>query len=327
MERETTLHFHKFTSGAAGELSLKWDPVANSGSVQRARASSYYGQRRPLHISDKKGMEERRRGGFRVKPSFGQVLGYIQEGEPLALDLPNRKASIYTSSHFYLDDYPNAPEPVSETPLPHTTLNPAAAFETADEGYDGEAHVQRGVLRLREPQGGLALEADGPERGLAVVVGRQLRQLRLPGEPVPQELPLDPVVLPVRRALSVPLPPLLVGPVALRGLLPEALLHLLSKPGGIPGSEPGESRIRILRPRDLAQVAQHRVSLRLVAHQHPLGPGPPPPEEPQDLLALLVLQLVHEGEGDLRFRAGEQSDGGVVRMLVLRQLEVQLHLT
>ena len=82
-------------------------------------------------------MEERRRGGFRVKPSFGQVLGYIQEGEPLALDLPNRKASIYTSSHLYLDDYPNAPEPVSETPLPHTTLNPAAAFETADEGYDG----------------------------------------------------------------------------------------------------------------------------------------------------------------------------------------------
>ena len=50
---------------------------------------------------------------------------------------PGCEASIYTSSHFYLDDYPNAPEPVSETPLPHTTLNPAAAFETADEGYDG----------------------------------------------------------------------------------------------------------------------------------------------------------------------------------------------
>ena len=60
---------------------------------------------------------------------------------------------------------------------------------------------------------------------------------------------------------------------------------------GIPGSEPGESRIRI-------------------AHQHPLGPGPPPPEEPQDLLALLVLQLVHEGEGNLRFRAGGPRSGG-----------------
>ena len=82
-------------------------------------------------------MEERRSNGFRVKPSFGQVLGYIQEGEPLTLDLPSRKASIYTSSHFYLDDYPNAPEPVSDAPMPHTTINPAAAFETADEGYDG----------------------------------------------------------------------------------------------------------------------------------------------------------------------------------------------
>ena len=82
-------------------------------------------------------MEERRRGGFRVKPSFDQVLGYIQEGEPLALDLPKRNASIYTSSHFYLDNFPNASEPLSDAPMPHTTLNPAAAFETADEGYEG----------------------------------------------------------------------------------------------------------------------------------------------------------------------------------------------
>ena len=72
-----------------------------------------------------------------MKPSFGQVLGYIQEGEPLTLDLPNRSASLVTSSHFWLDDYPNAPEPISDAPLPHTTINPAAAFETADEGYDG----------------------------------------------------------------------------------------------------------------------------------------------------------------------------------------------
>ena len=63
-------------------------------------------------------MEERRRGGFRVKPSFGQVLGYIQEGEPLALDLPKRNASLYTSSHFYLDDYPNAPSARRRCPTP-----------------------------------------------------------------------------------------------------------------------------------------------------------------------------------------------------------------
>ena len=66
-----------------------------------------------------------------------RLLGFIQEGEPLNLELPNRKASIYTSSHFYLDDYPNAPEPISDAPMPHTQLNPAASFETADEGYEG----------------------------------------------------------------------------------------------------------------------------------------------------------------------------------------------
>ena len=71
-----------------------------------------------------------------MKPSFGQVLGYIQEGEPLALDLPKRNASIYTSSHFYLNNFPNASEPLSDAPMPHTTLK-AAAFETADEGYEG----------------------------------------------------------------------------------------------------------------------------------------------------------------------------------------------
>ena len=76
-----------------------------------------------------------------MKPSFAQALGYIQEGEPLTLDLPNRNASIYTSSHFYLDDYPNASQPLSDVPMPHTTLNPAAAFETADEGYEGHEGV------------------------------------------------------------------------------------------------------------------------------------------------------------------------------------------
>jgi len=49
-ERKVTLQFHKFTSGAAGELSLRWDPVANSASVQRARESSSYSHR-PLHIT------------------------------------------------------------------------------------------------------------------------------------------------------------------------------------------------------------------------------------------------------------------------------------
>ncbi len=61
-------------------------------------------------------MEERRSNGFRVKPSFGQVLGYIQEGEPLTLDLPNRKASIYTSSQ---PQRPGAPQRRPAAPHQH----------------------------------------------------------------------------------------------------------------------------------------------------------------------------------------------------------------
>ena len=106
VERETTLHFHKFTSGAAGEL----PQVGPRGQLGERAAGPRLQLLWPATAAAHQllvKMEERRRGGFRVKPSFGQVLGYIQEGEPLALDLPNRKASIYTSSHFYLDDYPN----------------------------------------------------------------------------------------------------------------------------------------------------------------------------------------------------------------------------
>ena len=67
-------------------------------------------------------MEERRAHGFRVRPSYSQVLGHIAEGEPLPITYPNRNASILTSSHFWLTDYPESSEPVSDAPLPHTTM-------------------------------------------------------------------------------------------------------------------------------------------------------------------------------------------------------------
>ncbi|CAE7205143.1 unnamed protein product [Symbiodinium natans] len=93
-------------------------------------------------------MEERRAHGFRVRPSYGQVLGYIAEGEPLPINLPNRNASILTSSHFWLDDYPQSSEP-EPAPLPHTTVDPAAAYEDANEGYDGVPFPRRDFLRPR----------------------------------------------------------------------------------------------------------------------------------------------------------------------------------
>ena len=93
-------------------------------------------------------MEERRAHGFRVRPSYGQVLGYIAEGEPLPINLPNRNASILTSSHFWRDDYPQSSEP-EPAPLPHTTVDPQTSFEDANEGYDGVPFPRRDFLRPR----------------------------------------------------------------------------------------------------------------------------------------------------------------------------------
>ena len=47
---------------------------------------------------------------------------------------------------------------------------------------EGQADVQRVLGSFREPQGRGALDAYGPERGLALLVGRQLRQLGLSGQ-------------------------------------------------------------------------------------------------------------------------------------------------
>ena len=44
------------------------------------------------------------------------VLGYIEEGEPVNLPLPNRRASRFVQSHFYLDDLPQSTEPLDENP-------------------------------------------------------------------------------------------------------------------------------------------------------------------------------------------------------------------
>ena len=83
-------------------------------------------------------MEEQRAFGFRVRPRFSEMLEYIEEGEPsFGIPLPNRNASIYRSSHFYLDEFPQSTEPLAENPRLHTQLGTAIEddFESADDGY------------------------------------------------------------------------------------------------------------------------------------------------------------------------------------------------
>eukprot|EP00439_Symbiodinium_sp_Y106_P048954 s7423_g6.t1 len=74
----------------------------------------------------------------------GDVLGYIEEGEPVNLPLPNRRASQFVQSHFYLDDLPQSTEPLDENPRPHSELGARIEddFVSADEGYQGRPFPQ-----------------------------------------------------------------------------------------------------------------------------------------------------------------------------------------
>ena len=82
--------------------------------------------------------------GFRQRPSFKDVLGYIEEGELVNLPLPNRRASQFVQSHFYLDDLPQSTEPLDENPRPHSELGARIEddFVSADEGYQGRPFPQ-----------------------------------------------------------------------------------------------------------------------------------------------------------------------------------------
>ena len=72
------------------------------------------------------------------------MLGYIEEGEPVNLPLPNRRASQFVQSHFYLGDLPQSTEPLDENPRPHSELGARIEddFVSADEGYQGRPFPQ-----------------------------------------------------------------------------------------------------------------------------------------------------------------------------------------
>ena len=50
-------------------------------------------------------MKTLRAHGFNQRPRFEQVVGYLERNEPLPLDQPDRKATSFVTSHFYLDDF------------------------------------------------------------------------------------------------------------------------------------------------------------------------------------------------------------------------------
>ena len=64
-------------------------------------------------------MKTLRAHGFNQRPRFEQVAGYLERNEPL-LDQPDRKATSFVTSHFYLDDFVQSSEDPNPRPLQHT---------------------------------------------------------------------------------------------------------------------------------------------------------------------------------------------------------------
>ena len=94
-------------------------------------------------------MKTLRSHGFNQRPRFEQVVGYLERNDPLPLDQPDRKATTFVTSHFYLDDFVQSSEDPNPQPLQHTPLRaiPEEGFRTPAKATDED------LARLRQGGG------------------------------------------------------------------------------------------------------------------------------------------------------------------------------
>ena len=72
-------------------------------------------------------MKTLRAHGFNQRPRFEQAVGYLERNEPLPLDQPDRKATSFITSHFYLDDFVQSSEDPNPRPLQHRQFSRKAS--------------------------------------------------------------------------------------------------------------------------------------------------------------------------------------------------------
>ena len=118
-------------------------------------------------------MKTLRAHGFNQRPRFERVVGHLERNEPL-LDQPDRKATSFVTSHFYLDDFVQSSEDPNPQPLQHTPLQaiPEEGFRTPAEATDEDVRLARryqGGTRFVEDDlagdpeaGALASNGQGP---------------------------------------------------------------------------------------------------------------------------------------------------------------------
>ena len=92
-------------------------------------------------------MKTLRAHGFNQRPRFEQVVGYLERNEPLPLDQPDRKATLFVTSHFYLDDFVQS----TRTPTPGLCSTPLAipedGFRTPAKATDEDVRLVRRYIK------------------------------------------------------------------------------------------------------------------------------------------------------------------------------------
>ena len=99
-------------------------------------------------------MKTLRAHGFNQRPRFEQVVGYLERKEPLPLDQPDRKATSFITSHFYLDDFVQSSEDPNPQPLQHTPLQAIFFFRGASSRTKAGENSQGRDLEATPPQKG-----------------------------------------------------------------------------------------------------------------------------------------------------------------------------
>ena len=137
-------------------------------------------------------MKTLRAHGFNQRPRFEQVVGYLERNEPLPLDQPDRKATSFVTSHFYLDDFVQSSEDPNPRPLQHTPLQaiPEEGFRTPAEATDEDVRLARLASngqgppsitdRLRSTADGAQAAADLIGAGAAGLAAAQAFRSQLP---------------------------------------------------------------------------------------------------------------------------------------------------
>ena len=134
-----------------------------------------------------KEMKTLRAHGFNQRPRFEQVV-YLERNEPL-LDQPDRKATSFVTSHFYLDDFVQSSEDPNPRPLQHTPLHPEDGFRTpaTDEdvrlarryqGYGGTRFVEDDLAGDPEAGPGQQRAGAAPSRTVCAALQTALRRQR-----------------------------------------------------------------------------------------------------------------------------------------------------